>query len=201
MKDLLVAADDQTLYDEVITDGIQSRTLIFNSDVDDTILENYIYYILKWNSEDKDLPRNKRKPIRIIFNSNGGDPFIGMGFADTILASTTPVIGVGIGLVASAAFYIYISCHTRVSFPHTVFLQHEGNLSVANSGSKARDTMDFIACMDDRIKEHVLAHTTMEEPFYDQHYQKEYYMYAATAKGNGVVDKIIGEDVSLDEIF
>ena len=47
-----------------------------------------------------------------------------------------------------------------------------------------------------------LARTTMSEEFYDEMYNKECYMYAnKEGKEHGCVDKIIGEDCSMEEIF
>ena len=41
----------------------------------------------------------------------------------------------------------------------------------------------------------------MTEEFYEEHLDREFYMYADEAKELGCVDKIIGEDCDLDEIL
>ncbi len=196
----VLGQEENGLYETVVRDALQNRILVFNDVVDDAIIENYIYYILKWNFEDAKLAPEDRKPIRMIINSPGGDAIASLGLVDVIMSSITPIIGVGIGYVASAAFYIYIACHTRVAFKNTVFLQHEGTLTVSNSRGKAKDTMEFIDEMEDRIKTLVIQLTKMNSEEYDDRYEKEYYMYADLAKQEGVVDLIIGEDVPIGYI-
>ena len=90
----------------------------------------------------------------------------------------------------------------RYAFPSSVLLQHDGELSLQNSTSKVRDTMKFFESMEERTKQHVLKYTTMTEEFYDKHYDQEYWMYAnEKGKELGMVDYIIGEDCSLDDIL
>ena len=196
----LMSQEDNSLYESVVRDALKNRILVFNDVVDDCIIENYIYYILKWNFEDAKIQPEDRKPIRMIINSPGGDAIASLGLVDVILSSITPIVGIGIGYVASAAFYIYMACHKRVAFENTVFLQHEGTLTVSNSHGKAKDTMEFIDEMEERIRGLVLRLTKMSAEEYDERYEKEYYMYASDAKKEGVVDLIIGEDVTIDYI-
>ena len=55
--------------------------------------------------------------------------------------------------------------------------------------------------MYDKTKQHVLKYTKMTEEFYEEHIDREFYMYEDEAKELGCVDKIIGEDSDLDEIL
>lgn len=190
-----------SLYDETVKAWLEDRVLIVNQEISDDILESYIMYILKWNAEDKHKPEDVRKPIRIIINSVGGDMIVGMGLVDAILQSETKIIGIGVGLVASAAFHIYISCHERVSFKNTIFLMHDGEINIQQTTSKARDTMAFFEEMEKRVKQHVVSYTEMTEDYYDSHFKQELYLYADEAKKLGCVDKIIGDDVDIDYIL
>ena len=196
----LTGNDD--LYTEIIKENLEKRILVFNEDVNESIIENYILYILKWNAEDKDIPIEKRKPIIIYNNSPGGNVFDGESLISTILSSKTPVKGVAFGLVASMGYRIYLACHERLAFPNSVLLQHDGDIAIRNSTSKARDTMKFFESMEARTKQFVLSRTKMTEEFYDKIYNQEYYMYAdAEGKDLGCVDKIIGIDCDIDEII
>lgn len=120
---------------------------------------------------------------------------------DVITNSKTPIVGVCFGLAASMGYHIYLACHKRIAFYHSVLLQHDGQIGIQNSTSKARDTMRFFDNLEQRTKAHVLSRTTMSEEFYDKIYDQEYYMYASEGKELGCVDEIIGEDCELDEIF
>lgn len=199
MADSISLRDD--LYEELKADYLDNRILIFNDEVTDDVLEDYIMYILKWNRQDQDIPVEKRAEIKIYFNSVGGDTFSGNNMADVIAASKTPVWGVGFGLVASSAYHIYLSCHERYAFKNSVFLQHDGEIAIQNSTRKAQQTMDFFNEMESRSKEFVLTNTNMEESYYDDNYDKELWMHADKAKEFGIVHKIVGEDCDLEDIL
>lgn len=188
-------------YDELYREFLGKRILVFNEEVDDSMVENVVMYILKWNMDDIDIPVEKRKPIKIFFSSVGGDTFVSQNVVDVILQSKTPVIGIGLSLVASACYHIYLACHKRFAFANSIFLQHDGTISIANSAKKAKDVMEFLSGSEERSKQFVLSRTNMDEQFYDDHYDVELYMYADRAKELGVVDKIIGEDITIDEIL
>lgn len=201
MEILQALAGTNDLYTELMRENLDKRILVFNDGVDENVVENYILYILKWNTEDKDLPIEKRQPITIYLSCPGGNCFDGFNMVDVIMNSKTPVRGVVFSLAASMGYHILLACHERIAFKNSVLLQHDGQVGIQNSTSKARDTMRFFDSMEARTKDYVLAHTAMTEEFYDKIYDQEYYMYADEAKKLGCIDKIIGEDCDIDEIL
>lgn len=46
---LLGTGGNDDLYTEIIKENLKNRVLVFNEDVNDSLIENYILYILKWN--------------------------------------------------------------------------------------------------------------------------------------------------------
>ena len=201
LNSILDATCNNTIYDEVIKDYYNNRIIILNDEINENLIEDCIIYILKWNQSDKGLSREDRKPITIYLNSGGGDSFIAMQLVDVIKASVTPIKIVGMSLVASAAFHIFIAGHERICFDNTIFLMHDGDVTISNSTSKAKDTMKFIEELDTRYKNHVLSSTKMTEDFYDDHYDIEFFLFGNKAKEYGIVDKIIGEDCTMDYIY
>ena len=197
----LMAGGNDDLYTEIIKENLSERILIFNDEVNEALIENYVLYILKWNKEDKDIPVEKRKPITIFLNCPGGNVIDGFNMVDAVLASKTPIRGVCFGLAASMGYHILLACDERIAFKNSVLLQHDGEIAIQNSTSKARDTMRFFEDGERRTKEYVLSRTTMTEEFYDKIYDQEYWMYASEAKTLGCVDLIIGEDIDLDYIL
>ena len=201
LKSILDTTCNDTFFDEVIRDYYNNRIIILNDDINENLIEDCIIYILKWNQNDKGLSADDRKPITIYINSNGGDSIIAMQLVDIIKASITPIKVVGMSLVASAAFHIFIAGHERICFDNTIFLMHDGDVTISNSTSKAKDTMKFIEELDTRYKNHVLSSTKMTEDFYDDHYDIEFFLFGNKAKEYGIVDKIIGEDCTMDYIY
>ncbi len=198
----LLGGSNDDIYNEIIKENLEHRTLIFNEDINDCLIENYILHILKWNRDDQDIDPSKRRKITIILNSPGGDCILGFGgMVNCIEQSKTPIRVVGMGLVASMAFYIYITAKERYAMQNTVFLMHDGEMSASSSGGKFKDVARFFESMDARTKQHVLKYTKMTEEFYDEHLDREFYCYADKAKELGCVDYIIGEDCDLDEIL
>ena len=198
--DAILGGTDE-LYIDLVKNALEKRVLIFNEEVTDAVVENYVMRIIFWNQEDKDLPIEKRQPIKIFINSPGGDAVVCFNMVNAIEASKTPVIGICLGLTASAAYYVLLACHERIAFKDSVILQHDGSINISHSTSKAKDVMNFFDNMEERTKQHVLTHTKMDSDFYDLHFDQEFYMYPDQAKELGVIDKIIGEDVDLDYIL
>lgn len=193
--------DKTTTDDKLCEENLNRRILVCNREINDSLIEDYMLYILKWNREDLDLPIKKRTPIKLYINSIGGDSFIAGQFCSMINTSDTPIHGVALSMVASAAYHIYISCHKRYAFENSIFLQHDGEVEFANTPTKARDTMNFLDLHEEYCKQNVLNHTLMDEDYYDSVYQTELWMYADKAKELGVVDKIIGIDCKIGEIL
>ena len=175
--------------------------IVLNGDIDDNTIEDVVMWVLWWNKEDKDLPVEKRKKIRLFISSPGGNSFNGNILADVLMHSKTPVMGVVLDICASAAYICFLGCHERVIFPFSVLLQHEGSISIENSRSKAKDTQAFMDEVEIDLKKFILSRTSIDEEFYDKNYDVELWMNAKKAKQLGIAHKIIGEDCDLDYIL
>lgn len=104
MEELIIPdlLDDEYIS-ELLDDLRASRVMVLNTNIEKSVLERYILWILKWNSEDEadGIPVEKRRPIYIYINSPGGNTIDGLNLADTIKLSKTPVVGVCFGIAAS----------------------------------------------------------------------------------------------------
>ena len=189
-------------YDVFIKEDLENRILLINEQITDVVVDEQVMCILRWNAEDRYVPVEERRPITIYLNSEGGSSFDGQALIDVMLASKTKIRTVGIGMVASMAYLIFLAGHERIGFMNTAFLQHEGEAGVSGlSASKAKETMAFFDDMEERAKQYILSRTKITEETYDKFYKREWWMYSSEAKENGVVDKIIGEDCDLDVLF
>lgn len=178
-----------------------ARHLELNADVDDETVDVITNNILRFNSEDKEIPIEERQPIIIYVNSPGGELTSGISCIDSILLSKTPIYTVNICMAASMAFLIFLAGNKRYSFPHSEFLMHDGNVGYfGDSTGKARDRFEFTNSTEQMIKDFVIDHSKISEEIYEKMYRKEWYMYPEEAKENGFVDYIIGVDCDLDEI-
>ena len=193
--------NQMSTYEELYREYLDNRALVLNDEINENIIEDFVLYILKWNKEDINIPPEKRMPIKLYISSPGGNIFDSNILIDVIRESKTPVFGIGLDLVASAAFVAYLACHHRYAFKNTSFLQHEGELAIENSRSKFKQTAMYFDESEAISKQFILSRTNMSEEFYDSVYDQELWMHADKAKELGIVDTIIGIDCDMDEIL
>jgi len=197
----LIDSDEVGTWEKQQAGFLQNRIIVFDNLVDEAAIRDVSAWILQWNMEDTYLAKKDRAPITLIIHSCGGDMYVAGNIMDIIKASETPVRAIGLGLIASASYLIYLAAHERYAFTNSIFLQHDGGIDLSNSNNKAKDTMKFFDLMNDRIKQFILDNTIMTEEQYDSNIDREWYMYADQAKELGIVHKIIGEDITLKQIF
>ena len=181
--------------------NVRDRKLWWTDNVDETVIDNLVAPIMKFNAEDKDKSVEERKPIIIYCSSPGGDVDSGFAVIDVILASKTPVWTVNLGEHYSMAFLIGLAGHKRFAMPNAKFLMHDGSSAIWDSGAKVQDRAEFNKRVEARIKEYVLRRTNVTSREYDKRYRTEWFLFADEAKKYGMVDCIIGEDCELDEVI
>ena len=191
-----------SLMDTFDIEDISDRRLYINSGIDDEIIESIVYCIFKFNREDKGIPVEDRKPIRLYINSPGGSVSAGYGLIDAIITSKTPVYTINQAMCASMGFLIFIAGQKRYSMPHSEFLMHDGSNFAYDSTAKMKDRMDFeLGELEQVNKDYIMSHTKIDENLYKEKYRVEWYFLPKLAKEVGVVDYIVGEDCDIDEIL
>lgn len=202
MEELLFQIEeDDDLYEEIVKNHFNDRRIIINQEITDDLLEKVCLMILRWNSEDKNLPIDCRKKIVLYLNSDGGDVIMGSQILSIIKNSKTPVITVGFAKCASMASYILAAGNIRYCFPNTVVLYHDGQTGYVSSGNKGKDIQKFYDKLDERMTDFMVKNTNMTKEFLEEIKDREYYMFPDESKEMGIVDKIIGIDCDMDEIL
>lgn len=202
MEELLFAINhEDDIYTEIVKNHLNDRRIIINQEITDDLIENVCLMILKWNREDRNLPKDKRKKIYIYVNSDGGDCVCGTMILSAITYSITPIVTVGFAKCASMASYILAAGHERYCFPNTIVLYHDGQTGYVSSGNKGKDIQKFYDKLDERMTSFMIEHTGMTKEFIEEIKDREYYMFSEEAKERHIVDKIIGVDCDLDEII
>ena len=182
---------------------IDKRHLAINGPIEDGgIFESVVYHIMRFNSQDKELPVEERKPIILYINSPGGSVTDGYGLIDAIITSKTPVYTVNQGICFSMGFLVFIAGHKRYSMPHAEFLMHDGSTAGWDSMAKMKDRMDFeTKQLEKMTKDYITSHTKISDEMYDEKYRVEWYFLPEEAKEMGVVDYIVGKDCDIDVII
>ena len=189
--------------DKFTQEDVDERRLYLSAEVDSETVDTIVYHIMRFNRLDKGIPVKERKAIKLYINSPGGSVVDGFAVIDAILNSTTPVYTINLAMSASMAFLIFIAGHKRYSLAHSEFLMHDGSSGFGfESTAKLKDRIEFETIqLEHMTKEFILKHTTIEEDLYDLKYRIEWYMLPPEAKQHGIVDFIVGEDCSMDEIL
>lgn len=174
---------------------LEHRTFWLDEEVTPYLLE-LIKYIVRWNAEDACIPVEQRQPIRIYFFSPGGDLDTNYALIDIIKMSKTPIIGINIGQCASAAAYIFLSCHKRYMLPHAYFILHQGSGTLSGTYEQICAQMEDYQKQVEELASFVLEHTTYTEEDVAEKIVGEWYIRKDEALENGVVHDVI-TDVSM----
>ena len=111
---------------------LANRSIWIDGEINVSTLD-IVSKIIRWNREDKGKPVDERKPIKLFFLSPGGDLEIEEAVVSTIRLSQTPVWGIAMGMVASAASLIYLSCHKRFALPNAYLIIHQGSAQMGGN--------------------------------------------------------------------
>lgn len=188
--------------DKYAEEDLNNRHLYLNSDIDENVIDNIVYHIMRYNRIDKGIPKEERTPIILYINSPGGNVVDGYGVIDAILTSETPVYTVNVAMCASMGFLIFIAGAKRFSFEHSEFLMHDGSTMGFDSTAKMKDRMEFETIQLEKMtKEYIMNRTKINEKLYDEKYRVEWYFLPNEGKKIGVIDYIIGKDCSIEDIL
>lgn len=174
--------------------------IIWVADEIDIFTLNIIQDIVNWNrtDENQNIPAEKRKPIKLIFFSPGGDLDIHNSLIDVIELSKTPVYGINAGRCCSAAAFIFLSCHKRFTLSRSFFLFHQGSGAFAGSYSEVIAQIDNYQEQVSNLALFMAKRTKYTNEEIANNITSEWYIDAKEAKEKGVCDEIID---SIDELL
>lgn len=173
---------------------LHKRTIIFNSEVEESIIEN-VYLPLKEFEEDK-----SDEPITLILNSMGGSVSDGFFFANYLTHFKKKLNIVVCGYAASMAAVILAaggnnSNITRYCYPSTYGLIHDGYVALSASEAKtANDIMAYNNQVDADIRQFILDNTNITAEQYDAKARHQWFLSAKEMKELNIVDVVIGVD-------
>ena len=166
---------------------VENRIYWINDEINSFSYE-LVKYIIQWNREDKDVPVEKRKPIRLIFCSLGGDIDVEEAIVSVINFSKTPVYGIAISCVASAASIIYLSCHKKFAFPNAYWILHRGSCEISGDYDKVMAAIKDYSYQIDKMMEFYQTHTTFTKEEIEKNMHTDWYVRFDTALKKGMID-------------
>lgn len=173
---------------------LKKRTVIFNSDVDESIVET-VFLPLKNFEED-----DSQEPVTLILNSSGGSVSDGFFLANYLTTYSKPLTILVTGYAASMAAVILCGGGknpnvTRVCYPSTYALIHDGYIALTASEAKtAADIMNFNDSIDKQIKDFIIENTNITPELYESKSRHQWFISAEEMKKLNLIDKILGVD-------
>lgn len=171
---------------------INHRVLWVNEEVTEDLMYELIHYILLWNREDKDIEDIDRQPIYLMFNSPGGSIDAQAAICSVIELSQTPVIGVAVGMVASAAALIYLSCHCRLALKTSYLILHKGSAALNGNYNDIINSIEDYKKEIDKNTKYIVEHSHMTLEEVESHMGSDWYIRCDPEGVNkGLVDEIV----------
>lgn len=204
MQDILVALPEELENLHLPDPGLlqyykdeQDRVLWIEGEINESLYD-FSKLILKYNKEDKNIPVEQRKPIKIFVHSPGGLLDETLAFVALIGISKTPVWTINSGWAFSAAGLILMAGHKRFALPNTQCLIHSGSGYVGGNFEAAESQMKNYKNLIDKMRTFILDKTTIDPKIFKKKQSTEWYLDTKEMIDNGIVDKIIDD---LDEIL
>lgn len=171
---------------------IQDRVLWLDFEINENILA-LSKLILRYNKEDEgnNIPVEKRKPIKILIYSLGGDAHLTIHFIKLIEISKTPIYTYNMGIAFSGAFYILIAGHKKFALKDSFALYHSGSGGTAGTYEQTLAQMNEYKMIQKVLETHFLAKTKVDKAIFNKQKKTEWYMDSSQQLKNGVADAII----------
>lgn len=172
---------------------INHRTILFNCDVQDDIIEK-VYIPLREFEQD-----SSTAPVTIIMNSSGGSVSDGFFLAHYISQYSKPLNIIVPGYACSMAAVILAGGGKnenviRSCFPCSYALIHDGYVALAAQETKtANDIMAFNDNVDKQIRQFFVDNTNITEEEYDSHTRHQWFLTASQMLEAGLIDRVYGQ--------
>jgi ATP-dependent Clp protease, protease subunit len=180
---------DELIYAE----QLENRELYLPIEIDDGVIAEIVEHIFRYNKEDKDVPVEDRKPIKVFVNCYGGDVIACYSVIETIRASKTPVHTYNLGKAFSAGGLILMAGHKRFTFKDAVVLIHQGSTGAQGTTSQVIDTVEFQKRQEERIKAFILEVTNITPEQYKDKFKEEWFFFGDESVELGVTDEVLTE--------
>jgi ATP-dependent Clp protease protease subunit len=150
------------------------------------------------NKEDKDIPIEERRPIKLLLYSYGGDGQACFSLLDVIGLSKTPIHTINMGVAMSAGLLILLAGHKRFCLKNSTALAHSGSGGASGTFEQTEAQMKDYKRFVDTMRNYIIERTNIDTKTLNKYKTKEWYLYAEDQVKYGIVNKIIDD---IDEIL
>ena len=162
------------------------RTIYFFDDVDEGSVLQAIQHLMQLQIE------SLKKPITFIINSGGGGCYDGLALYDAIMTCPVHVTTIGMGIVGSMAFLIYLAGDKRISAVNTRYLNHQVSSEISGKVTDIDIARAEMTALEDICTKIVAERTGMKESQIKKDIKVgDNYYSAEEALKKGIVHEII----------
>ena len=172
----------------------KSSRVITLGDINNDNACSIIDFIYDINDEDCTKETDKRKPIQLIVNSQGGNVYDGIGIVDAIEQSATPIHIYVHGQAQSMAFAIVTAGHYRYAGKRTTFMYHEVSWEMPQEKLRQHEQEVEESKRLWKVYDDIVLNNTKIQPKQLRQIhreRREWYMTAEEALELGVIDEIL----------
>lgn len=175
---------------------LENRVLSIECEIGQELLE-FSRMIIKWNEEDKDIPIDERKPIKIRIFSYGGELDACFSFISIMKLSKTPIWTYNMGVAMSAALLILLAGSKRFCLPMSTALIHSGSSGISGTAEQVIEASKNYKTQLNIMKQFILDNTQITPRLYTKNQKIDWYIPDSEQVNLGIVHDIVSDIESL----
>lgn len=151
--------------------------------------------IIMINKVDQGKDISQRIPVKVLIYTYGGDLHGVYSLSSIIMASTTPVITVNMGLCYSAGGLLLMSGHKRYCLHRSQCLIHQGSGGAQGTFSEMEQSQANYKKLVSEMKEYILSRTKIDDKLFNKKKTIDWYISDQEQIDLGIVDDFL-EDIN-----
>lgn len=151
--------------------------------------------IIMINKVDQGKDVSQRIPVKVLIYTYGGDLHGVYSLSSIIMASTTPIITVNMGLCYSAGGLLLMSGHKRYCLHRSQCLIHQGSGGAQGTFSEMEQSQANYKKLVSEMKEYILSRTKIDDKLFNKKKTIDWYISDQEQIDLGIVDDFL-EDIN-----
>lgn len=168
---------------------LKNRVIWIDDEIDKSYLD-IISKIIQWNRDDNLIPIEERKPIKIFFDSPGGDLDVEESIVSIIKLSKTPIYGFALGMVASAASMIFLATHKRYALHNAYLILHKGGCqNISGDYVNVQNAMEDYRKQIEKLEDFYVKNTSIPKEIIKEKLNSDWYIRGEKLIDYGLVQE------------
>lgn len=176
---------------EAYTD--EANRIFWVTDVIDAGILDLVKVLIRVNAEDKDVPVEERRPVKIFIDSPGGDVSALWTVVNAIKISKTPVWTINMCTAYSAAADLMTCGTRRFALPGTSFMFHGGSRHYEGQADDVETMKKFFDKVCKQLDDFVVGRTNISSKTYKAKTKSDWFFDEVEALNLGVIDAIVSD--------